>query len=80
MLKRFSADKTVLMTIHQPSSKILCQFDKLIVLNEGRTVYAGPTLGIVSYLKELGVVMPDKTNPADFFMLKLKGSEGVLTH
>lgn len=36
-----SRGMSVLATIHQPSSELLFQFDRIIVLSEGYTIYSG---------------------------------------
>lgn len=33
--------RTIVLTIHQPSYRIYSQLDRLILLNEGKTVYQG---------------------------------------
>lgn len=36
-------NRTVAMTIHQPSAETFSHFDKLILVAEGRITYQGPT-------------------------------------
>jgi ABC-type multidrug transport system ATPase subunit len=61
--------RTVVATLHQPSSQIFATFDDLLVLAEGATVYAGPASGLVTYFGKLGYVCPTYTNPADFLFM-----------
>ncbi|KAJ2612840.1 hypothetical protein H4S08_002523 [Coemansia sp. RSA 1365] len=56
-----------LMTIHQPSSEVVAQFDKLILLAQGKLVYMGPTAQAVRYFELLGHP-PTHPNPANFFI------------
>lgn len=42
--------KTIIFTIHQPSSKIYNTLTKLILLHKGQTIYQGDALGIVNYM------------------------------
>ena len=44
----------ILCTIHSPSSDLFQQFDRVIVLSSGRTIYNGPVSNINSYFSALG--------------------------
>ena len=35
-------DKTIILSIHQPSSEMVMLFDKIICLSEGSKIYYGP--------------------------------------
>jgi ABC-type multidrug transport system ATPase subunit len=61
---------TVIATIHQPSSMIMNEFDRVILLNEGHTIYQGPVTRVAPYCETLGLSFPKYSNPADF-LLKL---------
>lgn len=65
------AGRTVVATIHQPSSKTFLLFDDLLLLAEGRVVYHGPVNGILEYLAEQGHVCPAYMNPADFIFMEV---------
>eukprot|EP01088_Endostelium_zonatum_P016155 TRINITY_DN4248_c0_g1_i2.p1 TRINITY_DN4248_c0_g1~~TRINITY_DN4248_c0_g1_i2.p1 ORF type:complete len:561 (-),score=135.08 TRINITY_DN4248_c0_g1_i2:32-1714(-) len=60
--------KTIIATIHQPSSEIFYQFDDLFLLSEGNLVYGGPVKDSVSHFRRLGLPVPKYTNPSDHFM------------
>lgn len=60
--------KTVVTTIHQPSSAVFQSFDKLIMLSDGCVVYFGTPKESLSYLKNLNVACPDGYNAADHWM------------
>jgi ABC-type multidrug transport system ATPase subunit len=60
--------KTVLMSIHQPSSGIFLSFDALLLLAEGNVVYFGTPMGSVQYLKEKDMGCPEGYNGADHWM------------
>jgi len=60
--------RSVLCTIHQPSSEIFHLFDKAIFLVQGQVVYHGPPSGIRSHFGRLGQSCPEDYNPADFVM------------
>ncbi|KAJ1725983.1 hypothetical protein LPJ61_005503 [Coemansia biformis] len=56
-----------LMTIHQPSAEMVAQFDKLILLAQGKLVYIGPAKEALPYFENLGFP-PTNPNPANFFI------------
>ena len=60
------AGNTVLFTIHQPSSKIFSQFDRLILLNKGRVMYQGDVPKIPEDFENLNHPIPANYNPADW--------------
>lgn len=67
-LKLMAANRTVLATIHQPSSEIFKLFDKLYLIVDGRAAYFGPTSHVDTYFTKFGHIMPPGSNPADFAM------------
>ncbi|XP_026501599.1 protein scarlet [Vanessa tameamea] len=72
--------KTVICTIHQPSSELMALFDKLLLLAEGRIAFAGDASGALSFFESLGYNCPMTYNPTDFFIKVLAltpGSEGA---
>ena len=62
------AGSSVLFTIHQPSSEIFNEFDRLILLNQGRVMYQGPVAEIPQYFSSRGYKCPTNYNPADYIM------------
>lgn len=65
------SQRTIISTVHQPSSELFFLFDNLLLLNEGKLIYQGSVSDVVPYLKELGHVCPSYTNPADFLFLEV---------
>ena len=45
--------KTIICTIHQPSSEIFEKFDRLCLLAEGKLAYIGPTANAPQFFGEL---------------------------
>lgn len=43
--------KTIICTIHQPSSELVALFDKLVLLAEGRIAYAGNATGALNFFE-----------------------------
>mmetsp|Transcript_17838 Transcript_17838/g.17803 ORF Transcript_17838/g.17803 Transcript_17838/m.17803 type:complete len:475 (+) Transcript_17838:241-1665(+) len=60
--------RTIISTIHQPSTNIFNKFDRLILLSEGHTIYQEKTKKSRKYFAKLGYECPDNINPADFYM------------
>ncbi|XP_071442996.1 protein white [Hetaerina americana] len=60
--------KTVVCTIHQPSSEVFALFDKVLLMAEGRVAFQGTTRDACTFFQELGAPCPSNYNPADFFV------------
>lgn len=60
--------KTVITSIHQPSSAVFRSFDRLILLADGCTVYFGTPSASLGYLRDKGLACPDGYNAADHWM------------
>mmetsp|Transcript_11933 Transcript_11933/g.11934 ORF Transcript_11933/g.11934 Transcript_11933/m.11934 type:complete len:156 (+) Transcript_11933:492-959(+) len=60
--------RTVIATIHQPSSSTFALFDRLILLMDGHLIYQGKADQAVNYFQGLGFKIPTYANPADFFL------------
>jgi ABC-type multidrug transport system ATPase subunit len=69
VLRDLSAQgRTVIVTIHQPSSKVWRMLDDVMLLSGGRTVYFGQRLACLPVLSALGHKCPPETNPAEFVL------------
>ena len=60
--------KTVITSIHQPSSAVFRSFDRLMMLSEGYVVYFGTPVESLDYLRRLDLACPDGYNAADHWM------------
>ncbi|CAI2361051.1 unnamed protein product [Moneuplotes crassus] len=60
--------KTVVSTIHQPSSETFQMFPKLLLLMEGNTIFHGRTLESVPYFRNIGFSVPEFSNPSDYYL------------
>jgi len=58
----------VLTTIHQPRSNIFVQFDRLLVIHQGQSVFCGPIQRLHPYLSSIGSPIPPDYNPADYLI------------
>mmetsp|Transcript_26239 Transcript_26239/g.42976 ORF Transcript_26239/g.42976 Transcript_26239/m.42976 type:complete len:702 (-) Transcript_26239:333-2438(-) len=63
--------RTVVATLHQPSSEIFHMFDDLVILSEGQVMYFGPANLSVDYFRVHGFPCPQYNNPADFYFMKI---------
>ncbi|VVC34333.1 Hypothetical protein CINCED_3A012439 [Cinara cedri] len=69
MLKNMASNgKTIICTIHQPSSEIYYMFDRIMLMASGRTAFFGVPNEAITFFKTLGVGCPKNHNPADFFV------------
>ncbi|OQR89011.1 ATP-binding Cassette (ABC) Superfamily [Achlya hypogyna] len=69
--------RTVIATIHQPSSELFPLFDKLYLLSEGQTVYNGKAEDAVQYFASQGYACPSYMNPTDYFMRQIIMADGA---
>lgn len=60
--------KTIVTSIHQPSSAVFRAFDRLIMLAEGSVVYYGTPVDSLKYLRDMNMACPDGYNAADHWM------------
>lgn len=69
LLKRLAqSGRTIITTIHQPNSDIFENFDKLMLLAHGKTIYFNDASKSVEYFTSIGRPCPQLSNPADYFM------------
>ncbi|KAL6635366.1 hypothetical protein ACP70R_028037 [Stipagrostis hirtigluma subsp. patula] len=62
------------MVVHQPSYTLYKMFDDLILLAKGGlTVYHGPVKKVEEYFSGLGMVVPERVNPPDYYIDVLEG-------
>ncbi|KAG9133413.1 hypothetical protein Leryth_013230 [Lithospermum erythrorhizon] len=68
-LKRLaSGGRTVVTTIHQPSSRLYHMFDKVVVLSEGCPIYFGLASSALDYFSSIGFSTTLTVNPADLLL------------
>ncbi|RWR85994.1 ABC transporter-like protein [Cinnamomum micranthum f. kanehirae] len=69
----------VIMSVHQPSYRILGLLDRLIFLSRGQTVYSGPPSRLPLFFAEFGHPIPENENRTEFaldLIRELEGSSG----
>ena len=67
-----SLHRTVICTIHSPSSALYQVFDDILLLAKGHVVYHGPVPEAVPYFAGVGYPLPEQTNPSEYFMKLLQ--------
>ncbi|XP_057970274.1 ABC transporter G family member 9 [Malania oleifera] len=60
--------RTIVMTIHQPSSRIFYMFHKVLLLSEGNPLYFGKGEGAMEYFSSIGYAPSVAMNPSDFLL------------
>ncbi|CAN1171836.1 ABC transporter G family member 28 [Linum perenne] len=64
----------ICMVVHQPSYTLFRMFHDLILLAKGGlTAYHGPVNKVEEYFAGLGITVPDRVNPPDYFIDILEG-------
>ncbi|XP_021289417.1 ABC transporter G family member 20-like [Herrania umbratica] len=56
----------VIMSVHQPSYRILGLLDRLIFLSQGQTLYSGSPANLSEFFRDFGHPIPENENPAEF--------------
>ncbi|CAI9754317.1 unnamed protein product [Fraxinus pennsylvanica] len=60
--------KTIVTSVHQPSSRVYQSFDSVVVLSEGRCIYFGKGNEAMNYFESVGFCPSFPMNPADFLL------------
>lgn len=60
--------KTILVTVHQPSYKMISMFDMVSIVTNGRLVYSGTIENSIDFFRGCGYELPKNTNPTDYFL------------
>uniref|UniRef100_A0ACD5U634 Uncharacterized protein n=1 Tax=Avena sativa TaxID=4498 RepID=A0ACD5U634_AVESA len=60
--------RTIISSVHQPSSEVFALFDDLCLLSSGETVYFGDAKLAPQFFAETGFPCPSRRNPSDHFL------------
>ncbi|CAL4995119.1 unnamed protein product [Urochloa decumbens] len=60
--------RTVVVSVHQPSSRVYRMFDSVLLLSEGRCLYFGKGEEAMAYFEGVGFKPGFHVNPADFML------------
>ncbi|PIN12552.1 Transporter, ABC superfamily (Breast cancer resistance protein) [Handroanthus impetiginosus] len=63
-----SGGRTIITTIHQPSSRLYYMFDKVVLLSEGSPIYYGLATTALEYFSSIGFSTSIIINPADLLL------------
>ncbi|PSN52318.1 Protein scarlet [Blattella germanica] len=77
MKQMASEGRTILCTIHQPSSELFGMFHQLILVADGRIAFVGDTDSALEFFSRHGYECPKTYNPADFFIQTLAMTPGA---
>ncbi|XP_078166005.1 ABC transporter G family member 6-like [Carex rostrata] len=67
VLKKIAeSGSVVILTIHQPSYRIIGLLNHILFLSRGQTVYSGPPNGLYNFFAEYGQPIPEHENPTEF--------------
>lgn len=69
--------RTVVMSVHQPSSRVYQVFDSALVLSEGRCIYFGKGSEAMGYFEAVGFSPSFPMNPADFLLDLANGTSSL---
>ncbi|CAM8889129.1 unnamed protein product [Rhodiola kirilowii] len=67
----------VIMTVHQPSSRILGLLDRLLFISRGNTVYSGSPANLSSFFSDYGHPIPPEDDKTEFALDVIRELEGV---
>jgi hypothetical protein len=67
---------TRIISLLQPSPETVSLFDEVILLGDGKVLYAGPVTAVEDYFASLGYIAPDQIDVADFLQV-LSTPEGA---
>uniref|UniRef100_A0A0N5B7M9 ABC transporter domain-containing protein n=1 Tax=Strongyloides papillosus TaxID=174720 RepID=A0A0N5B7M9_STREA len=70
-------NKTIVSTIHQPSSEVFYKFDKVCLMANGKVAYFGPVKELTKFWYSISTTLdcPPSYNPADFAIKMLSNSD-----
>ncbi|KAI3949348.1 hypothetical protein MKW98_023285 [Papaver atlanticum] len=78
VLQRISrSGRIVIMSVHQPSSRVVSLLDQVIFLSLGETVYYGSPANLSPFLSEYGHCVPENEDTTEFMLDLYRELEGV---
>uniref|UniRef100_V9III1 Putative ABC transporter ATP-binding protein/permease YOL075C n=1 Tax=Apis cerana TaxID=7461 RepID=V9III1_APICE len=76
-LKKYAEQegKSIVITVHQPSSRMFHSFSKILLLSRGQVAYYGLTANIGRFFSTIGLTLLPHYNPADFILEQIRGQK-----
>ena len=68
VVKNSGGRMSVVLSIHQPNSKMLPMFDHLLLLEKGKSIFFGSLPEAVTHFSVLGCECPPGVTPTDYFL------------
>ena len=68
--------KTIVCTIHQPSSQVFAMFDRVLLMAEGRVAFLGDIAEAMQFFQNIEHPCPRNFNPADHYIQVLAVTPG----
>lgn len=70
ILKKMAVEqnKTIVLTIHQPSNEIFNFFNQLLLLSDGNVIYYGLVMNVECFLREKGIVKREQATIPEFIV------------
>ncbi|KAI3914395.1 hypothetical protein MKW92_016057 [Papaver armeniacum] len=69
--------RIVIMSVHQPSSRVVELFDQLIFLSQGETAYYGSPTHLSLFLSDFGHPVPENEDITEFMIDLYRSLEGI---
>ncbi|XP_054160832.1 protein white-like [Oppia nitens] len=71
MKQMASNGRTVICTIHQPSSQVFKLFEQLLLIADGRVAFMGKIDDAYNFFSTIGYTCPTNFNPCDYYIEQL---------
>ena len=68
LVKESEGKLSVILSIHQPNSRLLTLFDHLLILERGSMIIFGTNEESITYFSRIGYPCPSKVTPTDYFL------------
>lgn len=59
---------SIILSIHQPNSRLLGLFDHILLLERGSSIFFGTVDESLKYFSRIGYSCPDSVTPTDYFL------------